>query len=59
MRDRYWQYIENGGDPANPPDYLAEEPHIEESSPRESSAGQDWYVLSPGRMLYKLGIDLD
>ena len=30
MREQYWEYIENGGDPANPPNYLLEKSQIQE-----------------------------
>jgi hypothetical protein len=59
MRDYYWEYIEKGGDPDNPPNYLAEEPHIEDSLPNQSFDDQECYYLRPGQQLYYLGEGLD
>ncbi|MBD1804041.1 hypothetical protein H6F98_00945 [Microcoleus sp. FACHB-SPT15] len=57
IRDRYWEYIENGGDPDNPPNYLAEEAHIEEPQTEESPAKPIYYERI-GSQLYNLG-DVD
>jgi hypothetical protein len=57
MIDFYQEFLKKGGDPDNPPNYLAEVPRYE-SPQTEESPEQPIYYKREGSRLYDLG-DVD